>query len=189
MTFAAYEIARFLGRKVALYSFTIGSTEWLYTSADRPVTRASKTYLRADGIQHSAVRDSGSSAAKNQVTVTMPYRLNQSAAELPVTQALGNVFWPHAPTGRVLVTISTTHLNDPDAEVAVDHGHCFSEPNKLGLGKHATDLETIGGGFLLLPLLQLVIPGVIARDRLERVGRDIVQVSADHPSQEAAVAA
>lgn len=120
MTFATYEIARFLGRKVALYRFAIGSAEWLYTSADRPVTRASKTYVRADGIQHTAVRDSGSSAAKNQVTVTMPYRLNQSAAELPVTQALGNVFWPHAPSGRVLVTISTTHLNDPDNEVAVE---------------------------------------------------------------------
>ncbi|MBE2242384.1 MAG: DUF2163 domain-containing protein [Burkholderiaceae bacterium] len=118
--FETYEVARFLGLKVALYRFALGSAEWLYTSATRDVTRDGKTYLRADGVSHGALRESGSSSAKNQVTITLPYRLDPSAADLPATQPLGDVFWPWAPTGRVLVTVMTTHLGDVDEEVVVE---------------------------------------------------------------------
>lgn len=118
--FEAFELARFLGRKVALYRFTRGSVVWRFTSADRDRVVAGQTYLSCRGIAHSEISESVSSTQKNQVTITLPYRLDASGDDLPVTQSLGDNWMPYPPSQRIFVDILTQHVDDPDAETKVE---------------------------------------------------------------------
>lgn len=118
--FEAFELSRFLNRKVALYRFAQGTLEKLYTTADQQLTIGGKTYVPARGISHTVPRETAGNPQKNQVTITAPFRLDAAAPDLPATQELGALFVPFSPTGRVLVTISTTHIGDPDQEVKVE---------------------------------------------------------------------
>lgn len=122
--FDVFELSRFLSRKVALYRFTRGSgvsaVVWRFTSADRDVPVGSETFLSARGISHSEIRESVSSNQKNQVTITLPYRLDPSADDQPVTQSLGDNWYPYPPGQRIFVDILTQHVNDPDAETNVE---------------------------------------------------------------------
>lgn len=120
MSFSVFELGRFGSRKVALYRFAQGAVAWRYTSAQAAVVIGSETFTPVRGIAHTEVRESASSPQKNQLTVTMPYRLNPAATDKPPCQALGDVFNPFVPSERILVTVMTTHLGDPDAEVNVE---------------------------------------------------------------------
>jgi hypothetical protein len=118
--FDTFELSRFFGRKVALYRFTRGSIVWRFTSADRDRVVGGQTYLSARGISHTEIRESVSSTQKNQVTVTLPYRLDVTADDLPVTQSLGDNWMPYPPSQRIFVDILTQHVDDPDAETRVE---------------------------------------------------------------------
>lgn len=111
------EISRFLSRRVALYEFSRGGVSLRYTSAAQEITVGGQVFLPARGITHGAIRESGGSVSKNQVTITAPYLLDATAPEFPVTQELGNWWRPFPPSQRVLVRIMSMHLGDPDAEV------------------------------------------------------------------------
>lgn len=120
MSFSAFELSRFLGQKVALYRFAQGAVVWRYTSAQSAVTVGAETYTPVRGISHGAIRESAASAEKNRLTIAMPYRMDPLATDAPACQALGNVFNPWMPSERVLVTVMTLHLGDPDAETSVE---------------------------------------------------------------------
>ncbi|MBB1061878.1 phage BR0599 family protein [Marilutibacter spongiae] len=118
--FEDLELSRFFGRKVALYLFKRGAVEHRFTSRDRDLTIGGETYVAARGISHSEIRQTAASPQKNQLTVTVPYRMDPNAADQPVTQVLGDWFNPYPPGERVLVTVMTTHLGDPDEQVNVE---------------------------------------------------------------------
>jgi len=118
--FEFFELSRFLARKVALYRFERDGLVLRFNSSDRDLTIAGHLYLAARGISHSAVRDTSTSDKKAQLTVTAPYLLDALADELPVTQPLGNWWRPYPPSQRVLVTVMTTHLGDPDEQVNIE---------------------------------------------------------------------
>lgn len=118
--FDFFELSRFLSRKVALYRFERDGLVLRFASCDRDVEIAGTVYKAARGITHSAVRDTTTSDKKAQLTVTAPYLLDAQADELPVTQELGNWWRPYPPSQRVLVTVMTTHLGDPDEQVNIE---------------------------------------------------------------------
>lgn len=120
MAFSFFELSRFFARKVALYDFNREGVHLRFTSADHEIEHDGHTYVPARGIAHTAIRESMSSDRKNVVTVTVPYLLDGSAADYPVTQELGNWWRPFPPSQRVLVTIMATHVGDPDEEVVVE---------------------------------------------------------------------
>lgn len=115
--FSLYELSRFLGLKVAFYRFTLGVNVWRFTSADRDLPIGAELFLSCPGIEHTALRESVSSARKNQVTVTLPYRIDPNAIDPPISQSLGDNWFPYPPGDRVLLDILTMHYGDPDAEV------------------------------------------------------------------------
>lgn len=120
MSFSVFELGRFSGRKVALYRFAVGAVVWRFTSAQVALTLGAETFTPAPGITHTAVRETAASAQKNQLTISMPYRMNPLASDAPATQDIGNVFNPWSPSQRMLVTVLVTHLGDPDAETNVE---------------------------------------------------------------------
>lgn len=115
--FETFELSRFLGRKRELYRFARGAVVHLFTSADRDITIGADTYVSARGISRTEISETGRSAKANQVTITVPYRMDPAATDLPVTQPLGNWFNPYPPGERALVTIMSTHIGDPDQQV------------------------------------------------------------------------
>lgn len=120
MAFEFFELSRFLGRKIALYRFERDGLVLRYNSSDRDLTVAGNLYLAARGISHSAVRDTSTSDKKAQLTITAPYLLDALADDPPVTQPLGNWWRPYPPSQRVLVTVMTMHLGDPDEQVNIE---------------------------------------------------------------------
>jgi hypothetical protein len=122
MTFAAFELSRFLARKVALYTFTRGAVVQRYTSHAEPLTIGGHTYAAARGISHTAVRESAE-RPKNDLTITAPYLLDPTAAaapDAPPTQALGDWWRPYPPGQVVQVRVASTHVGDVDAEIATE---------------------------------------------------------------------
>jgi hypothetical protein len=122
MTFAAFELSRFLGRKVALYTFTRGALTLRYTSHAEDLVLGANTYTAARGISHSAVRESAE-RPKNDLTITAPFLLDPDdavTADAPATQALGAWWRPYPPGQVVQVLVATTHIGDADAQVNVE---------------------------------------------------------------------
>lgn len=120
MAFEFFELSRILGFKIALYRFQCGPVVERFTSSGRDRVVAGNLYKAARGISHTAVRESSRSDKANQVTITFPYLLDAAAPDFPVTQSLGNWWRPFPPSERVLVTVASTHLGDPDEEVNIE---------------------------------------------------------------------
>lgn len=118
--FSTYELSRFLGRKLALYRFTRDTLAWRFTNADRNITVGSETFISCRGIAHTAVAETAASTVANQVKISMPYRLDPNAVDLPPTQAFGGNFRPFPPSQRVLITVLTMHYGDADQQMNVD---------------------------------------------------------------------
>lgn len=118
--FSAFELSRFLGRKLALYRFTRDTVVWRFTSADRDITVGAETFISCRGIVHTAVQETSASTQANQVKISMPYRLDPNATDLPPTQDFGGNFRPYPPSQRIFVTILTMHYGDPDQETNVN---------------------------------------------------------------------
>jgi hypothetical protein len=122
VTFAAFELSRFLGRKVALYTFTRGALVRRYTSHVEDLTLGANTYTAARGISHSAVRESAEKP-KNDLTIKAAYLLDPTdaaAPDAPATQEIGDWWRPYPPGQVVQVLVATTHVGDPDAQVNVE---------------------------------------------------------------------
>jgi len=121
--FKLRELSRFLGRPVQLVTFARQGVAWRYCTADRDITVGGHTYLSARGMTVSEIRDTAE-RAKNNVTITVPYLVDPSAPDMPVTQPLGDNWRPYVPSDEVRVVIMSMHHDDPDAEVQTNwHGH------------------------------------------------------------------
>lgn len=118
--FSVFELGRFGSRKVALYRFAQGAVAWRYTSHTSEVTVGAEVFVPVRGISHGEVRESAASPQKNQLPIKMPYRINPAATDAPPCQDLGDQLYPYAPSQRVLVTVMTRHLGDPDNETNVE---------------------------------------------------------------------
>lgn len=116
MAFSLFELSRFLGRKVALYTFVLGPLVRRYNTTDRELTIGGEVYKPGRGISHSAIRDTASSG-KAEVKITIPAVLDPAATDTPPTQELLGWWRPYPPSSRVTVTIAETHLGDPDEEI------------------------------------------------------------------------
>ncbi|TWG93570.1 putative phage uncharacterized protein [Luteimonas sp. J16] len=116
MAFSLFELSRFLGRKVALYTFVLGPLVRRYNTTDRELTIGGEVYKPGRGISHSAIRDTASSG-KAEVKITIPAVLDPAATGTPPTQELLGWWRPYPPSSRVTVTIAETHLGDPDEEI------------------------------------------------------------------------
>ena len=113
------ELSRFAGRPVTLYRFDRQHLSWTFAAADRDIVLGGVTYQAVrGGITRSAIRDT-SEAKKSELKITLPYLRDPAAPALPVTQTLGDNWWPYAPGDEVAVTVMETHYTDPDAEVRV----------------------------------------------------------------------
>lgn len=116
MGFSLFELSRVLARKVGLYTFVLGPLVERFNSTDRDLTIGGDLYKAARGISHSPIRDTAS-AGKAEVKITMPIVLDPAATDTPPTQVLLGWWRPYPPSSRVAVTIASTHLGDPDAEI------------------------------------------------------------------------
>jgi uncharacterized phage protein (TIGR02218 family) len=107
MTFAAYEMSEASGEPILLYDFSVGTTHWRYTSADRVIAYNGAQWTplpisRTAPVQSSDIR-------RQQMTVTMPR-----------DAAIAGIFAEHAPSADVLLIITSLHYTDPDGQGLVD---------------------------------------------------------------------
>lgn len=115
--FSTRELSRFLGRPVHLFVFTRQSLAWRFCGADRDLTVGGQTYLGAQ-IERSEIKQTVE-RAKDKITITLAYLRDPAAAELPVTQSLGDLWHPYAPSDPVYVTCLAAHAGD-DGDPAVE---------------------------------------------------------------------
>jgi uncharacterized phage protein (TIGR02218 family) len=107
MTFQTYETSEASGEPVVLYDFSLGTTHWRYTSADRSITWNGNAYAplaisRTAPIQSSDIR-------QQMMTVTVP-------RNAPVAQP----FVEYAPGADMLLIVTGLHYNDTDQQGVVD---------------------------------------------------------------------
>lgn len=121
--FETFELSRFLGRKRHLFAFALQNRTWCYSSATQAAVvdagqPTERVYLPA-AISRSKIVESPE-RKKNNITITMPYRLDPEAVDKPVTQSFGDIWRPYPPAGIVSVTCMAYHANDPDLETIVE---------------------------------------------------------------------
>jgi hypothetical protein len=115
MAFDLFELSRWLGKPIHLFTASCGPLVWRFASSDRPISIGGDTYLPAP-ISRTALRESVESR-KNNVTITMPYLLDPEGAEPPVTQSFGDLFRPWPPGRTVEVACLALHYGDDDVDV------------------------------------------------------------------------
>ena len=93
---------RFGAKPVHLFVFTRQHLVWRYCTADRDLVINGKTYLSAQ-IGRSEIKQTVE-RAKDKITITFAYLLDPAAPEYPVTQPLGDNWFPHVPQDVVGVT-------------------------------------------------------------------------------------
>lgn len=92
---------RFSARPVHLFLFRRQHLVWRFASAERDLEIGGHTYLAAQ-IERSEIKQTVE-RAKDKLTIKIPYLLDPSAPEYPVTQSLGDNWWPWVPTDTVSV--------------------------------------------------------------------------------------
>lgn len=117
--FDTQALSRWFGKPITLYRFDRQHLSWRFTDADRDITVDGETYLTVrGGLSRSNIRDT-SSAKKSELKITLPFLRDPAAPVKPVTQELGDNWWPYPPGDEVAVTVMETHYGDPDEEVRV----------------------------------------------------------------------
>lgn len=101
---------RFGARPVHLFVFRRQSLVWRFASADRDIEVGGHVYLAAQ-IERSQIKQTVE-RAKDRLTIKVPYLLDPAAAEYPVTQSLGDNWWPYVPTDTVSVICMEYDLSD-----------------------------------------------------------------------------
>lgn len=86
---------RFGRKPVHLFVFTRQHLVWRYCTADRDIEVDGKVYLSAQ-IERSAIEQT-IERAKDKLSIKFAYLLDPDAAEYPVTQSLGDNWFPYAP--------------------------------------------------------------------------------------------
>lgn len=110
--FETFETSRFLGKPVQLFTFTRQGRVWRYCSADRDMVIGGFTYLAAQ-ISRTEIKQTAE-RAKDKITIKLAYLRDPNAAEYPVTQSLGDNWFPYVPSSTVYVTCLATHVGDTD---------------------------------------------------------------------------
>lgn len=110
--FETFELSRFLGTPVRLFVFTRQSQVWRYCTADRDLVIGGNTYYAAQ-IDRSEIKQTAE-RAKDKITIKLAYLRDPAATEYPVTQALGDNWFPFVPSSTVYVTCLATHYGDTD---------------------------------------------------------------------------
>jgi uncharacterized phage protein (TIGR02218 family) len=109
MTFNSAEISTQDGRPVALYLIEWGSTEWCYTSADRPITYGVNNKGEPRVYEPRTVSDSGmvqGGSSQNDFTVTCP-------ANLPIVALFNGT----PPSLDMWLTVRRMHYGELDAPI------------------------------------------------------------------------
>lgn len=104
---------RFGARPVRLFLFRRQSRVWRFASADRDLVVGGHTYVSAQ-IERSEIKQTVE-RAKDRLTIKLPYLLDPRAAEYPVTQSLGDNWWPYVPTDTVSVMCMEYDAAEPEA--------------------------------------------------------------------------
>lgn len=107
MTFDTLERSLAKGEPILLFDFALGLTHFLYTTADRPITYLSRVFQpvairRSNPIKSSDVR-------RQMMTITAPRDID-----------VADVFAGWSPSIDMLLTITSLHYTDPDAQGIVD---------------------------------------------------------------------
>lgn len=110
--FETFELSRFLGKPVRLFVFTRQNQVWRYCTADRDLVIGGNTYLSAQ-IDRSEIKQTAE-RAKDKITIKLAYLRDPTAPEYPVTQALGDNWFPFVPSSTVYVMCLATHYGDTD---------------------------------------------------------------------------
>lgn len=124
--FDDFELSPRGGRPRQLFLFTRQSLALRYTGGVKDVTIASKTYLAAP-IARSEIKLTVESP-QDKITITFPYTRDPNAAELPVTQPLGDLCYPYVPQDRIGVMCMDYHANDPDLQAVLRWQGQVSQP-------------------------------------------------------------
>lgn len=91
------------GRKpIHLFVFSRQHLAWRYCTADRDLEINGMVYRSAQ-IERSEIKQT-IERAKDRITIKCAYLLDPEADEYPVTQSLGDNWWPYVPTDTISVT-------------------------------------------------------------------------------------
>lgn len=110
--FETFDLSRFLGKPIRLFVFTRQNQVWRYCTADRDLVIGGNTYLSAQ-IDRSEIKQTAE-RAKDKITIKLAYLRDPTAPEYPVTQPLGDNWFPFVPSSTVYVTCLATHYGDTD---------------------------------------------------------------------------
>lgn len=110
--FETIELSRFLGKPIRLFVFTRQNLVWRYCTGDRDRVIGGQTYYSAQ-IDRSEIKET-TERAKDRITITLAYLRDPSAAVYPVTQALGDNWFPFVPGSTVFVSCLAMHDGDTD---------------------------------------------------------------------------
>jgi hypothetical protein len=124
--FDDFELSQRAGRPRQLFVFGRQSLALRYTNNGRDVVIGGKTYLAA-AIARSEIKLTVESP-QDKITVTIPYTRNPDAAELPVTQPLGDLCYPYVPQDRISVMCMDYHAKDPDLQAVLRWQGRVSQP-------------------------------------------------------------
>lgn len=108
--FETNEQSRWLGRPVRLFVFERQSQVWRYCNADRDLIIDGNTYYAAQ-IDRSEIKQTVE-RAKDKITIKMAYLRDPAAPAYPVTQTLGDNWFPYIPSSTVYVTCLAAHHGD-----------------------------------------------------------------------------
>lgn len=107
MTFQAYETSLSSGQPILLFDFQLGSTHWLYCTADRDIVYQAGTYGAAPISRSAPVQSSD--VRRQTMRVTAPKDI-----------AVASVFSQYPPGADMLLKVTVLHRTDPDVQGVVD---------------------------------------------------------------------
>lgn len=115
--FKDFELSRRGGKPTHLFRFARQGKVWRFAASDRDITIGGFTYLAA-AISRAEIKQTVEKAQAS-LAITLPYNRDASNSD-PVTQSLGNNWYPYIPSDTVTVACMATHLGDPDQEIIVE---------------------------------------------------------------------
>lgn len=107
--FSAFELSRFTGRPIRLFTFRRQALIWRFASCDRDIVVDGDTYLAAQ-IERDEVKQTVE-RAKDKLKIRLAYLRDPSVPEgaRPSTQSLGDNWHPYIPSDSIHVTCAETH--------------------------------------------------------------------------------
>lgn len=124
--FDTFESSARGGKPRHLFLFGRQAVAWRYSSGQKNVVIAGKTYLAAP-IERSEIKQT-IEKPQDQITITFPYNRDPAATETPVTQALGDNWHPYIPSDTITVVCMAFHEGDPDAQAIVEWQGIVQQP-------------------------------------------------------------